>query len=256
MGERFKFPRWEVVATIAVLLLLTVGLWVGKVISTSGELIAYAIAMLAVGTWALAGGTIGLIHEQRKAERRKLAQATEDDIACVMVSRVSGPGQYLRVEVRNNSSRAIRQVYVWADIARVSGRYHAVVLDADPRTGQLRMSRRMRLLPVTADDKELYHSYRTIFPGQIVIFDQDTQLSQCRDPLLDIDNAAIKTWALFASAAGTSWWRCSEDGDIIRLGGPPALVQEAQAQPRMGAPDLAHGQLQLPSPGYGASGTR
>ena len=256
MSERFKFPRWEVVAAIAVLLVLTVGLWVGKVISTSGELIAYAIAMLALGTWALAGGTIGLLGEQRNAARRRLAQAAEDDIACVMVNRVSGPGQYLRVEVRNNSSRAIRQVYVWADIARVSGRYHAVVLDADPRTGQLRMSRRMRLLPVTVDDKELYHSYRTIFPGQFVVFDQDTQLTQCRDPLLDIDNAAIKTWALFASTAGTPWWKCSEDGDIVRLDEPPALVQEAQSQPGAGAPVPAQHQLQLPTPGYGATASR
>jgi hypothetical protein len=256
MSERFKFPRWEVVAAIAVLLLLTVGLWVGKVISTSGDLIAYVTAMLALGSWALAGGAIGLLREQRNAARRVLAQAAEDDIACVMVSRVSGPGQYLRVEVRNNSSRAIRQVYVWADIARVSGRYHAVVLDGDPRTGQLRMSRRMRLLPVTVDDKELYHSYRTIFPGQFVIFDQDTQLSQCREPLLDIENAAIKAWALFASAAGTQWWKCSEDGDVIRLDEPPALVQEAQAQPGMGGPDLAHSHMQLPSPGYGAPGAQ
>jgi hypothetical protein len=248
MSNRFKFPRSEVIAAIAALLLLTAGLWIGKVITTSAELIAYATAMLALGTVALAGGTIGLLREQRNSERRKLAQATEDDIACVVVNRISGPGQYLRVEVRNNSSRAIRQVYVWAEIERLNGRYHAVVLDADPRTGQLRMSRRMRLLPVTVDDKELYHSYRTILPGQFVIFDQDTHLNQCRDPVLDIDNASIKTWALFAGAAGTPWWKCSEDGEIIRLGEPPALVQEVPAQFGGGSPDLAHGQIQLPSP--------
>lgn len=255
MSDRFKFPRWEVIAAIAALLLLTLGLWVAKVITTSGELIAYATAMLALGAVALAGATIGLLREQRSAERRKLEQATADDIACVLVNRISGPGQYLRVEVRNNSSRAIRQVYVWADIERVTGRYHAVVLDADQRTGQLRLSRRMRLFPVMMDDKELYRSYRTIFPGQFVIFDQDIHMSQCRDPILDIDNAAIKTWALFANAAGTTWWKCSEDGEIIRLDEPPALVQEAQPQLGPGTPDLAHHQVQLPSPGYDATGT-
>lgn len=256
MSYRFKLPRWEVIAAIAALLLLTVGLWIGKVITTSSELIAYATAMLALGTAALAGGTIGLLREQRNSERRRLAQATEDDMACVVVNRISGPGQYLRVEVRNNSSRAIRQVYVWAEIERVTGRYHAVVLDADPRTGQLRMSRRMRLLPITVDDKELYHSYRAIFPGQFVFFDQDTQMNQCRDPMLDIDNASIKTWALFVGTGGNPWWKCSEDGEIIRLDEPPALVQEVLSQRRAAAADLAPQQMQLPASGYGATGPR
>jgi len=248
MSGRFKLPRWEVFAAITVVLLLTVGLWAGKVITTSGALVAYATAMLALGSFVLAGGAIGLLREQRNAESRKSEQAAEDDIASVVVNRISGPGQYLRVEVRNNSRRAIREVYVWADIERVSGRYHAVVLDGDPRTGQLRLSQRMRLLPVMMDDKELYRSYRAIFPGQFVIFDQDIQMNQCRDPLLDIDNASIKTWALFASAAGTTWWKCSEDGEIIRLDEPPALLQEVQPQPGRGSSDQAHPQLQLPSP--------
>jgi hypothetical protein len=256
MNERFKFPRWEVIAAVAAALLLTVGLWVGKIIITSSALVAYATSMLALGTVALAGGTIGLLREQRNADRRKLEQATEDDMACVIVNRISGPGQYLRVEIRNNSRRAIRDVYVWADIERVTGRYHAVVLDGDPRTGQLRLSRRMRLLPVTMDGKELYRSYRAIFPGQFVFFDQDTQMNQCRDPVLDIDNASIKTWALFASAAGTAWWKCSEDGEIIRLGEPPALAQEVQPQLGPGTSDLAHPPAQLPSPGYHPTGTR
>jgi hypothetical protein len=246
MSDRFKLPRWEVIAAAAVLLLLTIGLWAGKIITTSSALVAYATSMLALGAVALAGGTIGLLSEQRNAERRKLEQATEDDIACVMVNRISGPGQYLRVEVRNNSRRAIRDVYVWAEIERVSGRYHAVVLDADQRTGQLLISRRMRLLPVMMDDRELYRSYRAVFPGQFVIFDQDIHMNQCRDPLLDIDNASIKAWALFVNAAGTTWWKCSEDGEIVRLDGPPALVQEAQPQRGHGTSDLPH--LQLPSP--------
>jgi hypothetical protein len=237
MSDRFKLPRWEVIAAVAALLLVTVGLWAGKVITTSAALTAYATTMLAFGTIALAGGTIGLLREQRNAnkvladqEHKRLAQAAEDDIARVVVNRISGPGQYLRVEVANHSSRAIRQVYVWADIERVIGRYHAVVLEADPRTGQLLISRRMRVSRVTVDGKELYHSYRTIFPGQSILFDQDTKMAQCRDPLLEIDNAAIKTWALFADAAGISWWKCSEDGEIYRLDEPPALVQEVPRQ--------------------------
>src|SRR5215469_14545451 len=246
MSGRFKLPRWEVFAAITVVLLLTVGLWAGKVITTSGALVAYATAMLALGSFVLAGGAIGLLREQRNAESRKSEQAAEDDIACVMVNRISGPGQYLRVEVRNNSRRAIRDVYVWADVERVSGRYHAVVLDADPRTGQLRLSRRMRLFPVMMDAKELYRSFRAIFPGQFAIFDQDTQMNQCRDPVLDVDNASIKTWAMFASAAGTTWWKCSEDGEIVRLDEPPALAQEVEPQLGHGTSDLPH--LQLPSP--------
>jgi len=246
MSERFKFPRWEVIAAVAGLLLLTLGLWVAKIITTSSALVAYATSMLALGTVALAGGTIGLLRDQRNAESRRLEQATEDDIACVLVNRISGPGQYLRVEVRNNSRRAIRDIYVWADVERVSGRYHAVVLDADPRTGQLRLSRRMRLFPVMMDGKELYRSFRAIFPGQFVIFDQDTQMNQCRDPILDIDNASIKTWAMFASAAGNTWWKCSEDGEIVRLDEPPAQAQEVQPQGGHGTSDLPH--LQLPGP--------
>jgi len=236
MSARFKLPRWEVIAAVAVLLVVTLGLWAGKVITTSGAVTAYATAMLALGAVALAGGTIGLLREQRNAERRKVEQAAEDDIACVMITRITGPGQYLRVEVTNNSSRAIRQVYVWADIERVIGRYHTVVLENDPRTGQLLMSRRMRVFRVTVDGKELYHAYRTIFPGQSVLFDQDTKMNQCRDPLLEIDNASIKAWALFANAAGTTWWKCSEDGEIVRLDQPPALVQEVPRQLGPGTP--------------------
>jgi hypothetical protein len=230
MSDRFKLPRWEVIAAVAALLLATVGLWAGKVITTSSALIAYATAMLALGTSALAGGTIGLLREQRTANKLLADKSAEDNAARVIVNRVTGPGQYLRVEVANNSSRAIRQVFVWADIERVMGRYHTVVLEADPRTGQLQISRHMRVSRITVDGKELYHSYRTIFPGQSILFDQDTKMAQCRDPLLEIDNASIKTWALFADATGATWWKCSEDGEIFRLDEPPALVQDAPRQ--------------------------
>jgi hypothetical protein len=237
MSDRFKLPRREVIAAVAVLLLATVGLWAGRVITTSGTLIAYATAMLALGAVGLAGATTGLLREQRNANKlladeanRRSAQAAEDDIACVVINRVSGPGHYLRVEVVNNSSRAIRQVYVWADIERVIGRYHTVVLETDARTGHLQISQRMRVFRITVDGKELYHAFRAIFPGQSVLFDQDTKMNQCRDPLLEIDNASIKAWALFANAAGTTWWKCSEDGEIYRLDEPPTLVQEVPRQ--------------------------
>jgi hypothetical protein len=243
MSDRFKLPRREVIAAVAVLLLVTVGLWVSKVITTSGALTAYATAMLAVGTIALAGGTIGLLREQRTANKLLADQAVEDDIARVMVDRLSGPGQYLRVQVTNNSRRAIRQVYVWADIERVSNRYHTIVLEADPRTRQLRVSRRMRVFQITIDNRELYHSFRAIFPGQAIAFDQDTQMNQCREPILDIDNASIKAWALFANAPGTTWWKCSEDGEIYRLNEPPTPVQEVRPQLERGAPDLADRQV-------------
>jgi hypothetical protein len=252
MSDRFKLPRWEVIAAVAVLLLVTVGLWIGKVITTSGAVTAYATAILALGAVALAAGTIGLLREQRNAEVRKLEQAAEDDIARVLITRITGPGQYLRVEVTNNSGRAIRQVYVWADIERVIGRYHTVVLEADPRTGQLLISRRMRVFRVTLDGKELYHAYRTIFPGQSVLFDQDTKMNQCRDPLLEIDNASIKAWALFANAAGTTWWKCSEDGEIIRLDEPPTLAQEVPRQLGPGIPPER--QEQWPSPAHEVAG--
>ena len=121
MSERFKFPRWEVIAAVAGLLLLTLGLWIAKVITTSSALVAYATSMLALGTVALAGGTIGLLRDQRNAESRKLEQATEDDIACVLVNRISGPGQYLRVEVRNNSKLGVIDLFGHSLLAYSTG---------------------------------------------------------------------------------------------------------------------------------------
>jgi hypothetical protein len=46
------------------------------------------------------------------------------------------PGKYLKVKITNNSSRAIRSVYVWADVDRMRPHYEAVVVDTDPRMGR------------------------------------------------------------------------------------------------------------------------
>jgi hypothetical protein len=94
----------------------------------------------------------------------------------------------------------------------------------------------MRVFRITVDNKELYHAFRAIFPGQSVLFDQDIKMNQCRDPLLEIDNASIKAWALFGNAAGTTWWKCSEDGEIYRLDEPPKLVQDGPRQLGPGTP--------------------
>ena len=166
-------------------------------------------------------GSVGTYVEQRRqitAQQHQLELAWENDIAQVIVRRTSGPGDYLRVDISNNSSRAIRAVYVWADIDGTSGHYEAVFQNHDPNSGQTITSRRMRVFRITVDGSELYRCLRTMLPGDTETFAQFTQTND--QPLLNVDNAWIKAQAIFADIKG-GWWKASEDGDLEMLPEPP-----------------------------------
>ena len=225
---------------------LTVALWLSGAVASAATLTAYATMVLAAGTVGLAWGAIGAYVEQRRqitAQQHQLELTWENDIAQVIVRRISGPGDYLRVNVTNNSSRAIRCVYIWADIDGISGHYEGVVQDTDPNSGQAIMSRRMRIFRITVGGSELYRCLRTMLPGDSETFVQFTQLND--QPLLNVDNAWIKAQALFADIKG-DWWKASEDGDLEILPEPPRLITEDR--PVMGRSIPTHRGLQ-PSPG-------
>lgn len=211
---------------------LTIALWLSGILASAATLTAFATIVLAGGTVGLAWGAIGTYVEQRRqiaAQQNQLEQAWENDVAQVIVRRVSGPGEYLRVVIANNSSRAIRSVYVWADIDGTSGHYEAVVQDTDPNSGQAFASRRMRVFRITVGGSELYRCLRTILPGDSETFVQFTQTVD--QPLLNVDNAWIKAQAIFADIKGT-WWEADEDGDLQMLPEPRSLV--TQDRPVMG----------------------
>lgn len=141
--------RWLFPAGVATILALTLSLWLAGVITSAAALTAYATTALAVGTVGLAAGAIGTYRQQLReatARERQLEAAKEDDIARVIVERTSAPGEFLVADVTNNSSRAIRSVYVWADVDGMTGHYHAAVFEIDPQPGQEIASRRMPVL--------------------------------------------------------------------------------------------------------------
>jgi hypothetical protein len=173
-------------AGVLLIAVLTVALWLSGTVATATTLAAYATLVLAAGTVGLAWGAIGTYVEQRrqiKAQQYQLELAWENDIAQVIVRRLSRPGDYLKVNVTNNSSRAIRSVYVWADINGISGHYQAIVQDTDPNSGQPITSRRMRAFRITIGTSELYWSLRTMFPGDSEDFVQFRHVNN--QPLLE-----------------------------------------------------------------------
>ena len=215
-------------AGVLLIAVLTVALWLSGAVASAATLTAYATMVLAAGTVGLAWGAIGTYVEQRRqltAQQHQLDLAWENDISQVIVRRISGPGHYLKVNVTNNSSRAIRSVYVWADIDGTSGHYEAVVQDTDPNSGQAITSRRMRAFRITVGGSELYWSLRAILPGDTEAFVQFTKSGD--QPLPNVDNAWIKAQAIFADIRGT-WWKASEDGDLEMLPEPPSLASIVQ----------------------------
>jgi hypothetical protein len=213
-------------AGVLLIAVLTVALWLSGTVASAATLTAYATMVLSAGTVGLAWGAIGTYVEQRRqltAQQHQLELAWENDIAQVIVRRISGPGDYLRVNVTNNSSRAIRSVYVWADIDGIVDHYEAVVQDTDPQSDQAITSRRMRVFRITVGGSELYRCLRTMLPGDTEAFVQFTRPGD--QPLLNVDNAWIKAQAIFADIR-SAWWRASEDGDLEMLPKPPSLVTE------------------------------
>jgi hypothetical protein len=200
---------------LAVVTVLTIALLAGGLLDTAAQVAAYATAVLAVGTIGLAVGAIGTYLEQRETNRQQAAQlaaASVADIAKVMVDRRSGPGEFLAVAVRNDSSRAIREVYVWAECRGMTGRYHAAVQALGGGVG-----RGMRNVPHGSD---LYWQYRAIRPGEQALFDQLRNMpDQTLAALTDTD---ITVYAEFIDANG-DWWRIDEDGNVTQVhpGSPP-----------------------------------
>jgi hypothetical protein len=139
--------------------------------------------VLAAGTVGLAWGAIGTYVQQRQqiaAQQSQLELAWVNDIAQITVRRLSGPGEFLKVEVTNHSSRAIRAIYVWADIDNMGGHYEATTRDIDEHSGQSVISRRMRVWRITVGGYELYRCLRTMLPGDAELFEQDVRAnSRC-----------------------------------------------------------------------------
>jgi hypothetical protein len=208
MAWFFKLPRpWQVVAAIAAAGLATVGIRLGGLLNTAAQLTAYATAVLALGAIGLAVGASGTYLEQRRANQQlagQLARQKVADIARVKIERFSGPGEMLRIDVHNASERAIRNVYVWADARGVMGRYAAGVPVGDIQ------SRRMANVP---HDDGLCWQLRVVHPGQHVFFTQLAHLNS--QPVAARADADITAFAEFTDTDGV-WWRCDEDGNVIR----------------------------------------
>jgi hypothetical protein len=208
MAWFFKFPRsWQVLAAIAAAGLVTAGLRLGGLLGTAAQLTAYSTAILAVGAIGLAIGASGTYVEQRRGNlhlARQLARQTVAGIAQVKIERFSGPGEMLRIDVHNASERAIRNVYVWADARGVTGHYAAGVPAGDIQ------SRRMANVP---RDDDLCWQLRVIHPGQHAYFTQLVYLNP--QPVAARADGDITAFAEFTDTDG-AWWRCDEDGNIIR----------------------------------------
>lgn len=193
-------------------------------LDSAQRLTAYAVVLLAVGVAGLAVGAIGEYGELRAAARQhaeQLARAKVADVAQVEIDRLSGPGELVTINVRNASSRAIRNVYVWADVRGVPGHYAAGVPAQDAR------SRHMIYVPRHDD---LHWRLRAIKPGGDALFTQLTHMNP--SPVPAVTDAEITAFAEFVDAEGT-WWRCDEDG-VVAMRQPdetPAAGARGQAGP-------------------------
>jgi hypothetical protein len=214
---------------------LTIVLWLAGLIGTAGRLTAYAVLLLAFGAAGLAFGALGVYQEQRDEVRQhadQLAKAKIADIAQVQIDRLSGPGELVTINVRNASSRAIRNVYVWADVRGVPGHYAAGIPAHDAR------SRHMIYVP---HDDDLHWRLRVIRPGTEAMFAQLTHMNP--DPVPAVTDAEITAYAEFVDAEG-AWWRCDEDGTVTgrQSAEPPASGssrgprQEAAGEPARSQP--------------------
>src|SRR5258708_10653331 len=215
MARFFNLPRSrQVLPAIAAVGLVTGCFRLGGLLGTAAQVPAYATAVLAFGTIALAAGAVGMYAELREASQQlagQLARQGLAGLAQVKVERLSGPGELLRVEVHNGSERAITNVYVWADARGVRGHYAAGVPVDDAQ------ARRMANVP---RDGDLFWQLRVVRPGQHAFFTQLTHLSP--QPVAARADADITAVAEFTDTDGV-WWRCDEDGRVTRRqpGEPP-----------------------------------
>jgi len=208
MARFFNLPRSrQVLAAIAAVGLVTGSFRLGGLLGTAAQVTAYATAVLAFGTTALAAGAVGTYAEQRTANQQQAGQLARQkvaDLAQVKIERFSGPGEMLRVDVHNGSERAITHVYVWADARGGRGHYAAGVPVDDAQ------ARRMTNVP---RDGDLFWQLRVVRPGQRAFFTQLAHLNP--QPVAARADADITAFAEFTDVDGV-WWRCDEDGRVSR----------------------------------------
>jgi len=228
--------RVWIVAGSALAAIVTVVLWATGDIDTAARLTAYATTVLAIGTVGLAGGAIGTYVQQRKAtqsqaaelteQKNQLLRAKENDIAQVAVQRLTGAGEKVRVHVANNSSRAIRFVYVWVSVEGMTGHYHTIVVERDQKSGQDIRSRRMQNTARSFEGNEITQCYRSLKPHEGKEFVQYSVTNPETIPDVGTGDALIMAHALFEAIDG-AWWTCNEDGDVRKLDAEPPLIHRA-----------------------------
>jgi len=204
----------------ALVVILTIALLAVGVISNTAQVTAYATAVLAVAAAGLAVGAVGTYLEQRDTNRRQagqLAAVEVADIAQVRIERHTGPGEFVEVIVDNGSSRAIREVYVWADVRGMATRYHLGI--------QVRgdVTRGMRNVP---HGQNLYWQFRSIPPGIPAIFDQLREMSGNLPIPASVPDNDITAYAEFTDVRG-KWWRIDEDGNVNQVELSPRMPTQA-----------------------------
>ena len=210
----------------ALVVILTIALLAVGVISNTAQVTAYATAVLAVAAAGLAVGAVGTYLEQRDTNRRQagqLAAVEVADIAQVRIERHTGPGEFVEVIVDNGSSRAIREVYVWADVRGMATRYHLGI--------QVRgdVTRGMRNVP---HGQNLYWQFRSIPPGIPAIFDQLREMSGNLPIPASVPDNDITAYAEFTDVRG-KWWRIDEDGNVNQVELSPRMpTQAGRSSPR------------------------
>jgi hypothetical protein len=199
---------------------------------TAGQAIAFATTMLALGVAALAAGAAGTYaelrqeneHHQHAAARQRLA-----DIAQVEIERLTGPGEMLQVSLRNGSPRAIRSIYVWADVRGRPGHIAAGIPVGDARV------RRMTNLPHAED---LQWQLRSLGPGQQALFAQIAHLDP--HPVQALADDDICAFAEFTDV-DDGWWRLDEDGNVTRRqSAEPVAAGPVRALPAGPSPADGH----------------
>src|SRR5579875_802742 len=222
-----------------VVVAITLLLWGIGVLSDATQVTAYATTVLAIGTVGLAIGAIGTYIEQRKTNEQQAKeieqQAKEhenglvNEMAQVRLERYMSGG-FGVVRLRNSSSRAIRNVYVWIEVRGITGRYNLAVKSKDAGAGQDTMFRGMENAPRGIAGGEVYWRMRTILPGDELVFEQ-IRFMYDNQPIPVTSDSDVTAWAEFEDTSGR-WWRCNEDGEVDYA--PPTVPVAVQPHPMQG----------------------
>lgn len=228
------------IAGVLAFAVVTILLWLVDVLSNAAQVTAYATAVLAAGTVGLATGAIGTYIEQRRTNRQQVTeierQANElergriNEMAQVRLERYMGDLNYGTVRVRNRAPRAIRNVYVWIDVAG-SRRYHLAVKSTSEGANVDTVARGMENVPRGAAGGDVYWRMRTILPGDELVFEQIRFMHDGQPITVMSGDSDITAWAEFEGIDGR-WWRCNEDGEVDYA--PPTAPARAQPHPLQG----------------------